>query len=124
MPPGTSDIALTVYQSLPLDGVVLVTTPQDLVSMIVGKAVNMATSMNVKIFGLVENMAYIKCPHCDEKIYPYGESKLAEVCNEYHIMPLASMPIDPSIAQAVDNGDIESITVEDIENIINEIEEN
>ena len=78
MPPGTGDVALTVFQSLPVDGVVIVSSPQDLVQMVVGKAVNMANMMNVPVLGLVENMAYVECPHCGEKIYPYGPSRLEE----------------------------------------------
>lgn len=121
MPPGTSDVALTVYQNLSIDGVVLVSTPQDLVSMIVGKAVGMANKSNVKIIGLIENMSYMKCPCCDTILYPYGESKLLEVCNEYHIMPLGSLPIDPTISSSVDKGMIEELNVEELEVAINEI---
>lgn len=123
MPPGTSDVALTIYKNLPVDGVVLVTTPQDLVSMIVGKAVQMAEKMNINIIGMVENMAYIKCPHCDEKIYMFGESKLNEVCNEYHIMPLASLPLIPESRDAVDKGMVEDLDSSLFENICDELKE-
>lgn len=123
MPPGTSDVALTIYKNLPISGVVLVTTPQDLVSMIVGKAVNMAELMKINIIGMVENMAYIKCPHCGEAIYQFGESKLNEVCNEYHILPLASIPLEPSSRALVDNGKVEDIDVSEFESICDELKE-
>lgn len=123
MPPGTSDVALTIYKNLPVDGVILVTTPQDLVSMIVGKAVQMADLMKINVIGMVENMAYIKCPHCDEKIYQFGESKLYEVCNEYHLIPLASLPLDPKNREAVDNGCVEDLDVSLFENICDELKE-
>lgn len=122
MPPGTSDIALTVYQNLPISGVVLVSTPQDLVSMIVGKAVGMANKSNVKIIGLVENMAYLKCPCCNEKIYPYGESKLVDLCAKYHLIPLGSLPIDPLIREKVDEGLIEDVDTNDLDCAVAEIE--
>ena len=107
MPPGTGDVAMTVFQSIPVDGVVIVTTPQDLVSMIVGKAVNMCNQMDVKILGLVENMAYMECPCCKEKLYPFGASKLEEVAKEYNLEPLQSMKIDPSINMLIDKGLVE-----------------
>ncbi|MGM9971767.1 MAG: Mrp/NBP35 family ATP-binding protein [Anaeroplasmataceae bacterium] len=122
MPPGTSDVALTVYQNLPIDGVVLVSTPQDLVSMIVGKAVGMANKANVKIIGLVENMAYIKCPCCNEKIYPYGESKLTDICSTYHLIPLGSLPIEPEVAKLVDGGNVEDLDISDLDIAVSEIE--
>ena len=109
MPPGTGDVPLTVFQSLPIDGIVVVTTPQDLVSMIVAKAVNMARLMNKPILGIVENMSYMPCPDCGKKLYPFGESKIEEVADKYTLDILAKMPIDPKIAAACDNGDAESI---------------
>lgn len=112
MPPGTGDVPLTVFQSLPLDGIVIVTTPQDLVSMIVGKAVNMAKMMDINILGLLENMAYIKCPNCEEKIYPFGESKVESVAKEYQINSLGSLPINPITAKYVDQGLIEQLDFE------------
>ncbi len=121
MPPGTSDVALTVYQMLPINGVVLVTSPQDLVSMIVGKAVSMAQKTNVKVIGMVENMAYLKCPCCNQVIYPYGKSKLNKVCADYNLIPLASLPIDPQIADKIDSGNAEDIENEDLAIAINEI---
>ena len=107
MPPGTGDVPLTVFQSLPLDGIVIVTSPQDLVSMIVEKAVNMAKLMNVKILGLVENYSYIVCPDCGKVIRPYGESKIDELAKSYGTDVLAKLPIDPELASHCDKGVIE-----------------
>lgn len=121
MPPGTADVPLTVFQSLPLDGIVIVSSPQDLVSMIVGKAVHMANMMKVKIVGVVENMAYIKCPCCENKIYPFGVSKIEDISQAYGLKPLASLPIDPLIATAVDNGKIEEFELSRVDSILNEI---
>lgn len=121
MPPGTSDVALTVYQQLPINGVVLVTSPQDLVSMIVGKAVSMAQKTNVKIIGLVENMSYMNCPCCDEVIYPFGKSRLEDVCTKYNLIPLAKLPIDPNIASSVDEGKVEDLETNNLDIAVNEI---
>lgn len=118
MPPGTGDVALTVFQSLPVDGVVIVTTPQDLVSMIVGKAVNLATMMKINVVGLVENMAYMKCPCCDNPLYPFGPSQLENVANEYKINALASLPINPNLNMMIDEGKIEDIDYEYLDNVI------
>ena len=107
MPPGTGDVPLTVFQSLPIDGIVVVTTPQDAVAMIVEKAVRMAEMMNVKIIGLVENMSYVTCPCCGEKFFPYGESKTKTVAEKYSLPVLGSLPIDPKVAKLVDEGRIE-----------------
>ncbi len=109
MPPGTGDVPLTVFQSLPIDGIVVVTTPQDLVSMIVEKAVKMAELMDIKIIGLVENMSYISCPCCGEKIYPYGKSKLEDIASQYSIPVLGRLPIDEKLSKAVDEGKIEEV---------------
>ena len=109
MPPGTGDVPLTVFQSLPLDGIIIVTSPQDLVSMIVAKAVNMAKKMNVPIIGLVENMSYLLCPDCGRRISVFGESKAEEVAKEYGIPMLAQLPIDPKIADSVDQGVVEYV---------------
>ncbi len=109
MPPGTGDVPLTVFQSLPIDGIVVVTTPQELVSVIVEKAVKMAKLMNVKIYGIVENMSYIECPHCGEKIYPYGKSKLDEVAEEYGLKILGRLPIKAELSAQVDKGEVEAI---------------
>lgn len=107
MPPGTGDVALTTFQSIPLDGIVMVTTPQDLVSMIVSKACKMANMMNVKIMGVVENMAYVECPNCHEKIYLYGKSKTIDLIKPYNLDLLASLPINPQLTELVNEGRIE-----------------
>ena len=107
MPPGTGDVPLTIFQSIPLDGIVIVASPQELVGMIVEKAVNMARMMNIPILGLVENMSYVQCPHCDEKIYIFGESHIEEIAKEYHVPVLARIPMDPKLAAACDAGKIE-----------------
>ncbi len=111
MPPGTADVPLTVFQSIPLDGIIIVTSPQELVSMIVGKAVNMAKAMNVPILGLVENYSYITCGNCGEKISVFGESHVDEVSAKYHIPVLDRVPIDPAIPAAVDKGLVEELQV-------------
>ena len=107
MPPGTGDVALTVFQSLPVDGIVVVTTPQDLVSMIVAKAVNMADKMNVPVLGVVENMSYVECPDCGKKIEVFGQSHLDEVAAQYGVDVLGRLPINPSFAAMCDAGTIE-----------------
>ena len=104
MPPGTGDVALTVFQSLPVEGVVIVSSPQDLVQIVVGKAVRMAEIMHVPVLGLIENMAYITCPHCDERIEPYGPSKLAETAAAFNLKPLGQLPMDAIFAQIADKG--------------------
>lgn len=107
MPPGTGDVPLTVFQSLPIDGIIIVTSPQELVSMIVGKAVKMAKMMDVPILGLVENMSYFICPDCDKKYEIFGESKIAEVAENFDIPKYAKIPINPKLAGACDKGMIE-----------------
>ena len=114
MPPGTSDVPLTLFQSIPLDGIVVVTSPQDLVSMVVEKAINMAEMMNIKVLGLIENMSYVKCPNCDEKIYVFGESHISEVSEKYGFPVLAVMPIDPRIAANSDAGTIEDLELDEL----------
>ncbi|SCP98340.1 Mrp/NBP35 family ATP-binding protein [Anaerobium acetethylicum] len=104
MPPGTGDVPLTVFQSIPLDGIVIVSSPQDLVSMIVKKAYNMAKMMNIPVLGLVENMSYVKCPDCGKEINIFGESKLSSVAKEIGIDVLGRIPIDPDIAKLADRG--------------------
>lgn len=109
MPPGTGDVPLTVFQSVPIDGVIVVTTPQDLVGMIVQKAVNMAQMMNVPILGIVENMSYIKCPDCGRKVSVFGESNVDALALEYGIPAVAKLPIDPDLTKAADSGKIEEL---------------
>ena len=108
MPPGTGDVPLTVFQSIPLDGVIIVTTPQDLVGMIVQKAVNMAQMMNVPVLGIVENMSYIKCPDCGRKISVFGESGVDALALENGIPAVAKLPIDPALTRAADCGKLET----------------
>ncbi len=114
MPPGTGDIALTVYQQVPVDGIVIVTSPQDLVQMVVAKAVNMARQMDIPVLGLIENMSYITCPDCGRKIEVFGPSKVAESAKEYDLDVLAQLPIDPALAAACDEGKIETAAPEGI----------
>lgn len=121
MPPGTGDVQLTVFQSYPVDGVVIVSTPQDLVSMIVGKAVNMCKQMDIPIYGLVENMSYIECPGCGEKLYPFGLSKLEEIANEYELEPLCALPIDPTFNELVDMGAVENYDTSIILNAVEKL---
>ena len=111
-PPGTGDVPLTVFQSLPIDGCVIVSSPQDLVSMIVKKAANMADMMNIPVLGLVENMSYIKCPDCGKEIKIFGESHIDEIANEFGYDLLARVPIDPAVASAVDKGMVETVYCE------------
>jgi Mrp family chromosome partitioning ATPase len=107
MPPGTGDVPLTVFQSLPVAGIIIVTSPQELVSMIVAKAVNMAAKMNVPVLGLVENMSYLTCPDCGKQISIFGESHIDEIADQYGLEVLARIPIDPEVASRVDAGTIE-----------------
>lgn len=104
MPPGTGDVPLTVFQSLPIDGIVIVSSPQDLVQMIVKKAYNMAKMMNVPVLGLVENYSYVKCPDCGKAIYVFGESKVDAAAAEVQVPVMGKMPLDPEMAAAVDAG--------------------
>ena len=112
MPPGTGDVPLTVFQSLPIDGVIIVTSPQELVSMIVGKAVRMANMLQVPVLGLVENYSYFRCPDCGREHAIFGESHLAETAMKYHLPVLARLPIDPKIAELCDAGQMEQADVE------------
>ena len=109
MPPGTGDVPLTVFQSLPVNGIIIVTSPQELVSMIVAKAVKMAQKMDIPILGLVENMSYLECPDCGKKISVFGESHIDEVAEEYGIPVLGRIPIQPEIAAKVDAGQVEYV---------------
>ena len=107
MPPGTGDVPLTVFQSLPISGIIVVTSPQELVSMIVKKAVNMARLMNIPVLGLIENYSYLQCPNCSEKICVFGESHIDEVSAQEHLPVLAKLPIDPKLPALCDKGLIE-----------------
>ena len=109
MPPGTGDVSLNVFQQIPLDGIIVVTSPQELVSMVVEKAVKMAEKMGVPIVGLVENMSYVSCPDCGKKLYLFGEGKTADAAQRHGLALLAQMPIDPELARLVDAGRIEDM---------------
>lgn len=121
MPPGTGDVPLTVFQSIPVDGIVIVTTPQDLVGMIVQKAVNMANMLNVPILGMVENMSYIKCPDCGRKISVFGESGVDAFAMENGIPAVAKVPIDSELTKAADGGKIEQLKENYLEGFLEQI---
>ena len=122
MPPGTGDVPLTVFQSIPLDGIIVVASPQELVSMIVEKAVNMANQMNVPILGLVENMSYFTCPDCNKKINVFGESHIDETAEKYGLKVLAKLPIDPQLAKNCDQGVIELFEGDYMESVADVVE--
>lgn len=122
MPPGTGDVPLTVYQSLPLDGILIVTSPQDLVSMIVGKAVKMAEVMEIPVLGIIENMSYVECPDCKKPIYVFGESHLEEFAEERGIEVLGRIPLNPDIARYCDEGMLEMMKQEYVANAIEKLE--
>ena len=122
MPPGTGDVPLTVFQSLPVDGIVIVTSPQDLVSMIVTKAVKMANMMHIPVLGFVENYAYLECPDCGKRINVFGESKLDSIAAEFGLPVLARLPIDPKVAQSYDNGQMESVNTDGVAEVLKAIE--
>ena len=122
MPPGTGDVPLTVFQSLPLDGIVIITSPQELVGMIVEKAVNMAQLMDVPVLGLVENYSYIVCPDCGKVIRPYGNSRIDEIAATHGTQVLATLPIDPELASLCDKGVIELFEADYMERCADSIE--
>ena len=119
MPPGTGDVALTVFQSLPVDGIVIVSTPQDLVKMIVNKAFNMAKLMDVPVLGLVENMSYYICPDCGKKHSIFGESQIDETAAELNVPVIAKLPINPEAATLVDSGKVEEVECPELDEFIN-----
>ena len=123
MPPGTGDVPLTVFQSIPVDGIVVVTSPQELVSMIVEKAVKMAGIMNVPILGIVENMSYLECPDCGKKISVFGESNVDSISKLYNIPVLAKIPIDPAIAESCDGGAVELLKADYMNEAVEKIVE-
>ena len=114
MPPGTGDVPLSVFQSIALDGIIVVTSPQELVSMVVEKAVKMAEKMDVPIVGVVENMSYVACPDCGKKIEVFGKSKLPEVADRYNLDILGQLPINPALAEACDKGEVETALPDDM----------
>ncbi len=123
MPPGTGDVALTVFQSLPVDGIVIVTSPQELVSMIVEKAVKMAELMNISVLGLVENYSYIECPDCGKKISVFGDSHIDEIAERHSLNVLGRLPIDPKLAAATDAGTVELFEGDWLDGAVREITE-
>lgn len=124
MPPGTGDVPLTVFQSIPVDEIIVVTSPQDLVSMIVGKACNMAKAMNLKVLGLVENYSYVKCPDCDKKIYIFGESKIDEVAKKHGCQVISQLPLMPPMTDILNEEKFETIPHDYVADIVKAIEEN
>ena len=122
MPPGTGDVALTVFQSLPVDGIVIVSTPQDLVKMIVNKAFNMAKLMHIPVLGVVENMSYFVCPDCGKKHELFGRSKIDETAGELGIPVLAKLPIDPKINRMVDEGRVEEAHLSELDAFVSALE--
>ena len=121
MPPGTGDVPLTVFQSIPVDGIVIVSSPQELVGMIDEKAVNMASMMDKEVIALVENMSYLKCPDCGKEIKIFGESNIEKIAKKHNIKLTAKLPIDPSIASLVDSGKIEESNVSALDEILEKI---
>jgi len=120
-PPGTGDVPLTVFQSIPLDGIIIVTSPQDLVSMIVSKAAKMADMMKIPVLGIVENMSYIECPDCGKKINVFGESHVDEIAEEFGYDVLGKLPIDPAIASLCDKGLLETTEKEYLKEAFDQI---
>jgi len=122
MPPGTGDVPLTVFQSLPVDGIVIVTSPQDLVSMIVSKAVKMANMMHIPVLGFVENYSYLQCPDCGKKIEVFGKSKLDAVAEAFGLPVLARLPIDPKVAESYDSGLMETVDTAAMADVLTAVE--
>ena len=122
MPPGTGDVPLTVFQSLPVDGIIVVTSPQELVSMIVEKAVKMAELMNVPVLGIVENMSYFKCPDCGKEHTIFGESNIEEIALSHNIENVAKLPINPEIAASCDKGVVEQLEAKELEDLAQKLE--
>ncbi len=122
MPPGTGDVPLTVFQSLPVDGIVIVTSPQDLVSMIVAKAVKMANMMHVPVLGFVENYSYLECPDCGKRINVFGESRLDEIAAAFELPVLTRLPIDPHVAQCYDSGMMETVNTDAMARVLDAVE--
>ncbi len=121
MPPGTGDVPLTVFQSLPVDGIIVVASPQELVSMIVAKAVKMANMMNIPVIALVENYSYLECPDCKKKIEVFGKSKVEKTAKEFNIKNIAKLPINPEFASLADKGEIENINAEQLDSVVDAI---
>jgi len=123
MPPGTGDVPLTVFQSLPVDGILIVTSPQDLVSMIVSKAVKMAQMMHIPVLGFIENYSYLQCPDCGKRMEVFGKSKLQEVAEAFGMPILAKLPIDPKVAESFDSGLMETVDTDALADAVKAVEE-
>ena len=123
MPPGTGDVPLTVFQSIPLDGIIIVTSTQALAGMVVSKAINMANAMNIPVLGLLENMSYVECDNCHEKLYVFGESHIHEVADMFNLPILGRLPLKTTITKAIDEGTVEDIRAEELNTCIEVIEE-
>ena len=121
MPPGTGDVPLTVFQSIPVDGIIVVSSPQELVGMIVEKAVNMAAMMNIPVLALVENMSYFKCPDCGKEIKIFGESSIEKIAEKHNISLSAKIPVDPKTAALVDAGKVEDVEIDNLNGILESI---
>ena len=122
MPPGTGDVPLTVFQSLPVDGILIVTSPQELVGVIVEKALNMAKMMDIPVLGLIENMSYMPCPDCGKKLYPFGEGKTLQIAQKHSLPLLAQIPIDPALARECDTGVIELFNEDYMDGVLAAVE--
>lgn len=122
MPPGTGDVPLTVFQSLPVDGIIIVSSPQQLVRVIVEKAVNMANMMNIPILGIVENMSYVKCPDCGKEITVFGKSNIDKIASGFNIPVLARLPMDEKTSRLVDEGDVESVEMPELDEAAKKVE--
>lgn len=122
MPPGTGDVPLTIYQSLPIDGIIIVSSPQQLVRVIVEKAVNMANMMNIPILGIVENMSYVKCPDCGKEITVFGKSNIDKISETFNIPVLARLPMEEKTSAAIDAGDVESLDIPELEAAAKKVE--
>ncbi len=122
MPPGTGDVPLTVFQSLPVDGIIIVSSPQQLVRVIVEKAVNMANMMNIPILGIIENMSYVKCPDCGKEISVFGKSNIDKIAESFKLPVLARLPMRESVSFAVDSGDVESVVMPELDDAVKKIE--
>ena len=123
MPPGTGDVPLTIFQQYPIDGIIIVTSPQELVSMVVTKSINMAKMMYINTIGIVENMSYIKCPKCAEKVRIFGDGESKERIEKSGIKVVAELPIDPEVAKLVDKGEIEEYETHDLDELVSLLEQ-
>jgi len=121
-PPGTGDVPLTVFQSIPVDGIIVVASPQQLVRVIVEKAVNMANMMKIPVLGLIENMSYVKCPKCGEEIKVFGESNIDGIAKDFNLKVLARLPIEQKVSVTVDNGEVEKLDVPYVDDAVKEVE--